>query len=78
MLRLQLIQENGVVLSIRDVSAEVVHSSDIDVRICLAYTIGCYSPPVPSGSLQMVIEPTQQDLIRCQPQQVFNRLSFLA
>ena len=32
---------------------------------------------VPSGSFEMIVEPSQEDLIRWQPQKLFNRLAIL-
>ena len=71
-----LIKRNRIIFTIFDVLAKVIHSERRDEKASSGewysrHTLGSIRPP------SMIIEPSQKDLVRRQPQQIINRLSLL-
>ena len=64
---LELVEEDGVVLAVLDVAAEVVDSAT-GIRIGMCWKLTDCVPPLPAGCLQVVVEPTKQNLVGCEPE----------
>ena len=78
----ELVQQHGIVFTVRHVLRKVGNTVTTGPKYQLwsshrLFIIGANSPPLPSGSLQVEIEPPQQDLIRRQPQELFQRLPII-
>lgn len=76
----QMIQKDGVVFTIRHVLREVCHSAQavpVFRSTAQRLTANSHSLSVPFGRLQVVVEPSQQDLIRRKPQELFKGLSIV-
>jgi len=74
---LELVQQDRVVLAIGDIFAEVVNPVKPRVSDCPSSCNGLSIPPVPPRLLQVIVEPSQEDLIRRQPQQIVDGFPIL-
>lgn len=74
----QMVQKDGVVFTIRHVLREVCHSAQavpVFRSTVQRLTVISHSLSVPFGGLQVVVEPSQQNLIRRKSQELFKGLS---
>jgi hypothetical protein len=72
-------QEDGIIFTIGDIPAEVVDSvGNIILRqVSRATEPDASLPSFPACSLQVKVEPSQQNLIRSQSQKILDSLSIL-
>ena len=62
-LRDKLVQQDGVILSIGHVATEVIHSErDVSASV-VEYTLENHVPTFPAGLFQVVVEPSQQNMV---------------